>query len=99
MSIKIVWKNNLFCPVVFCDQCGEAIIEAKSGNFEWEMTADGEIKTGQIYFTHKQCYLEFEKSRGGRWGCDELRILPIYLLSNLGIGSNLVKKIAKLLDI
>ena len=78
MRIRII--DDLLCPVIECDHCGEVI--EKSGNYEWRPDGDG-----TIYFLHKQCCRDFENEHGGRikWYQNEIACLPVYLLNNLGI--------------
>ena len=97
--LAIVWRDGLFCPVVRCDHCGREITHVADGNYEWEMGEDGEIVSGQIYFTHKKCCLPFERAHGGRlrWFWNPLSDLPAYLSANLGLDEKKAKRMAMLL--
>lgn len=85
MPIKIVMENNGSCPCVFCDHCGERIVGAEDGNYEWRWQDEGQ--GAELFFTHKLCCEPFEASRGGssEWCAEELRDLPIRLAANLGM--------------
>ena len=37
MSLMIVVKDDLSCPIVICDYCGREITKASDGNYEWDM--------------------------------------------------------------
>ena len=50
MPIKIVLRDDLYCPVFICDRCGGEIVNS-SGNYEW----DSSDFFGEIFFTHKWC--------------------------------------------
>ena len=59
MAMRIVHEKGLCKPVVFCDHCGEAITDAKDGNYQWQESPEGE--SGPLHFTHKGCW----RLRGG----------------------------------
>ena len=84
-ALKIVFENGLYCPMVFCDQCGERIV--KSGNYEYRVGKEGQPETGEIFFTHKECCRAFEETHGGKtgWHANELDELPLFLRNNLKI--------------
>lgn len=80
-------EEDLFCPQVFCDLCGERI-EA-SGNVLYMSGRKGPL-TGEMFHTHKRCNRTFENRNpppeGARWYFLELCHLPIQLAANLGYG-------------
>ena len=80
MPLAIRYEQG-FVPIVLCDQCGKEITSAADGNYQWLW----EDLPSRIYFTHKACCYAFEKRHGGRWCAGELRVLPVYLVNNLGI--------------
>lgn len=85
MPINVVLEDNLYCPQVFCDHCGQRIGGASAGNYEWEVDEQWQLVSGQLCFTHKQCCRDFENAHGGRsrWMCFELAELPKYLARNI----------------
>lgn len=97
MSIKIVLDNNLYCPKIFCDYCGNEIEDAKQGNYEWKSGFNAGF-TSEIFFTHKQCCFPFEEQHGGRstWMTGELQVFPLFLKRNLNIDSKREKELAEL---
>lgn len=85
--IVISFEAGEWRPKVDCDHCGELIEDARHGNYEWEIDADGQPTTGEVFFTHKACCRAFENEHGGRasWHCGELGLLPVMLGNNLGL--------------
>jgi hypothetical protein len=80
------------CPIIICDYCGEPIEDARNGNYQWVLSADYTALGSEIYFTHKKCCHPFEEyskavssDKHLMWSSWELRDLPIYLGTNLGI--------------
>lgn len=76
MPIKIVLRDNLYCPVFFCDHCdGEIVGE---GNYEWDSAWKN-----KIFFTHKKCSRAFGKSMFFNFRMsDELSMFCKYLQRN-----------------
>jgi hypothetical protein len=65
MSQKIQIKDGRAYPVIVCDHCGQAILDAKDGNTVWRESV-GSRKTEQfipIYHTHKRCNWVFMHRR------------------------------------
>jgi hypothetical protein len=89
MPLVIQDRDNRFCPIIFCDHCGQAISDAKDGNYQWRMGLNDTDFGSRIYFTHKRCCHPFEQAHKGNgfvWGAMELQCLPIYLGNNLALG-------------
>lgn len=86
MPLKIEMTPWGAAPILLCDQCGELIVDARDGNYQW--LADTEAGTGTVrrwtFFTHKRCSHPFEQERGGAaaWYAEELAAL----LPALGLG-------------
>jgi len=79
MPLKIEMSPESVRPVVICDQCGEAITDARDGNYEWQAPLDPALSRKYVFFTHKSCALAFELARGGSgaWYAMELtELLP-----------------------
>jgi hypothetical protein len=93
MAIKIVYEDGLCKPVVFCDHCGEAIRDAKDGNYQWQDAGDGDA--GPLHFTHKGCFRAFERAHEGFWYANELACRPAYLADNLSLNWDRAKKVAR----
>jgi hypothetical protein len=85
MTLQIIETGAHFYPVVACDHCGQRIVEAREGNVTWRITPEGRLVNGEVYFTHKECWNDFEWLHGGsrEWLVMELQCLPIYLGENL----------------
>lgn len=83
MSLLIEYRDHRYCPVFFCDHCGDEIVEASDGNYEWRPSDERDRYA--VFYTHKHCCHGFEQQRGGSavWYADELAVLPTYLLTNL----------------
>lgn len=81
MPLKIETTDFGAAPVVLCDQCGEPILDARDGNYQW--LADNEAGSTRrfVFFTHKSCSHAFEQHRGGAeaWYAMELADLLSYL--------------------
>jgi ribosomal protein L24E len=82
-------EQDLYCPQLFCDYCGEQIEAQGNGLYQ---VRDGEPVTGEIFFTHKHCNHAFEHfnrpAEGARWYWVDARDLPLQLAANLGMGRN-----------
>ena len=87
MPLQIKLEDNLYMPVAVCDHCGEQIIDAKQGNYEWRVQPPDYDTDGDVFFTHKGCSRAFRLARPvepGHWCCIELRELTMRLSANLG---------------
>jgi hypothetical protein len=86
MPIKIVVRDNLSAPVVFCDHCGKEIARAGDGNYEWQGNPENK-NPEDVYFTHKKCSDPFRRTKldGATWSSMELSVFPLYLSNNLEI--------------
>jgi len=84
MAIQMVERDNLSCPVVFCDYCNREITAAKDGNFEWKADFSS---PAPMFFTHKLCSDAFRKTHQDIDSSLDLAELPGYLVANLGISS------------
>ena len=82
MPIRIAVRDNLNCPVVYCDQCQHEIKTAKEGNYEWEYSENG---ASEIFFTHKGCSNAFRNAHPEIAMSEELMMLPLYLNNCLEI--------------
>jgi hypothetical protein len=78
-------RGSSYCPRVFCAHCGERLAGADDGNGHWRYGEEFDGVHLPLYFTHKRCCISFERSRGGLWAWDELRLLPVYLVNNLDV--------------
>lgn len=81
MPIMVKIRDNLSCPVVLCDHCGQMIEQAKHGNTEWVPPEDG--STAELFFTHKWCSRLFRHTRPAVICSGELIWFPVYLVRNL----------------
>jgi hypothetical protein len=91
MPLQIRYVDDLACPTVICDHCGEAIQKASLGNFQW----DSDAREPALVFTHKHCYAAFEAAHPHvDWGALGLECLPVYLACNLKINQKRAKAIA-----
>ncbi len=92
MPLVISREGDVDRPIIVCDHCGEPITNAKDGNYQWLIKdVHGEDTTNPpIVFTHKRCSRAFEMERGrpvgAWWAWGPLPSLPIYLMTNLGMG-------------
>jgi hypothetical protein len=93
MSIRIVLRDNLNCPVVFCDHCQQEIETAKNGNYEWQM---GEKDGSSLFFTHKACSMPFRQGHPEVNGFGGLTAFPFYLRNNLEVDPEEETKAVKL---
>ena len=91
----VVDERGRSCPQVFCDWCGDQIVAAKNGNYEWLVGDDRVPITGELVFTHKNCSYPHRKTKGGIWSWGELRELVLYLPRNLEIHEKDLVKIGK----
>ena len=65
MPLVIQFNGPYAAPKILCDHCGEAIREAKDGNYQWTHAAGCEEgQTAHVYFTHKRCCHAFERTHG-----------------------------------
>lgn len=63
MGIKVRLEDNLYCPQVFCDYCGDRI--TSGGLYEYEIGADCKPVDGQVYFVHAgRCCRAFRAEHG-----------------------------------
>jgi hypothetical protein len=88
MPLVIQFNGPAAAPKIFCDHCGQEILEAKDGNYQWSHAGgcdDGQ--TAVIYFTHKACCDAFERTHGDpyAWGAIGLEALPYFLMQNLKV--------------
>ena len=60
--IEFTLEDSIWCPLVFCDHCGEPIRKAVEGNVESQRLAPRPL------FVHKHCLLAFENASGGAAG-------------------------------
>jgi hypothetical protein len=79
MTIKIVFRDGLFCPVVQCDQCGRFIDDAKTGVYEWR---DG-AKESDVTFLHRACVMAYQENRPWQ-SSDGLEYFALRLAANMG---------------
>ncbi len=81
MPLKIEMTDFGAAPVVLCDHCGEPIVDARDGNYQWLADTDGGTARRYVFFTHKRCCHAFEQGRGGAaaWYAMELVDLLSYL--------------------
>jgi hypothetical protein len=93
LLIKLT-PEGLFSPSIFCDHCGQEIVEAEDGHYQWRAAVleGGQVffalkkgETTDIYFTHKHCRAAFEAESGGRgdWWTEELSGVPEDLANTL----------------
>lgn len=95
MPMAVKFHDDLFMPIVVCDQCGEEITEAAKANYQWLFNADDPHRAARMYFTHKRCCRAFEQRHGGRWCWCELQCLPIYLGTNLRIKQRAARQMVR----
>ena len=73
-------EPDLFCPQVFCDQCGERILD--HGNVLYLAGRKGPL-TGEMFHVHKPCDRIFEHLHPApdhaMWYWLELQDLPLQL--------------------
>ena len=86
--LKMELIDDVYCPVITCDECGDRIEDATAGSVLWEWAPEAgaaRLLTGAILFVHTACRRSFEQAHGGpqRWGADALRSFPFYLAHNL----------------
>jgi hypothetical protein len=73
-------------PVVVCDHCGREIAEARDGSYRWKIPPAAGGPPKLVYFTHKACRLEFEKTHAEPpWGGADLEELPVLLADCLAV--------------
>ncbi len=100
MAISIKMMKNKFAPVIICDVCNIQITDAKTGNYEWTISPDGEHIIGPV-FTHKEkCSHKLEYIWRERYPnyvsmWEGLKILPLYLRNNLNLKEKDLKEAAK----
>jgi hypothetical protein len=90
MPLQIIRKGNLDCPCPVCDHCGRVIERGDDGNYEWTVDEEGNPNS-PLFFIHKRCSYDFEKSHGGFTMNMELELLPAFLGKNLAVNRNRVK--------
>jgi len=97
MPIQIVMERidgvDLSCTEVFCDACGQRIVQAAEGMYAWWYECTTDTTDGALVYWHKQpCSRPAEAAeqarRGPGWHLlwQELRTLPDYLRANLEEG-------------
>lgn len=52
MPLKIEMSPESVRPIVICDQCGEAITDARDGNYEWQAPLDPSLSRKYVFFTY-----------------------------------------------
>ena len=93
MGIEIAPEENMDCPLIICDWCGEEITVATDGNYEWSL-AGGR----GVYYTHKACCRAFEDATPHiDWGAQPLECLMVYLANRLHLKAKAAKETAALL--
>jgi hypothetical protein len=99
MPLQIKLEEGRDRPVIVCDHCGEEITDARDGNYQWKVSAEGDRAEGHLYFTHKGCCRAFEAANRGDhdWYAMELACLPIFLGNNLNLNWVEAKKQAAVL--
>jgi hypothetical protein len=87
MPLKIEMSPESVRPVVICDACGEAIDNARDGNYQWQAPIEPGLSRKYVFFTHKRCSHIFEQARGGSgaWYAMELTELLPYVARALQI--------------
>lgn len=91
--IKIVRKDGLSCPVVYCDWCNKEIETAAEGNYHWSQD-----KVSDILFSHKQCCDQLTRARAGKADLtSELDLLPLRLGLNLKVDPDKAMESAKMM--
>ena len=97
--IKITWIKGRGCPKIFCDSCGEEILNAKDGavvfpNFKDNGTIDEAIYVHKSHVKNN-CMSDAEasiKAKGNQQGWEELSTHLAYLVHNAGMGSEDIEK-------
>lgn len=91
------------CPVVICDHCNTRIEKATNGNVLWLVTGGPIINDGNLWFTHKQCTLPFEKSNPPGDGCHHfisgLEVFWVQFADNIELDIKQAKQNAMLLGL
>ena len=87
MPLKIEMSPESVRPVVVCDRCGEPIVDARDGNYQWQAPVDPSLSRKFVFFTHKRCAHAFEQARGGSgaWYAMELTELLPHVARGLNI--------------
>ncbi len=81
MSIKIVFDDGLYRPVVFCDHCDDRITHVAEATYEW--LPDGD-EPKEVRFLHHRCVMPHQEA-AGTWYCsDSLEYFAIRLANNTG---------------
>ncbi len=83
MPVQILLKNdNAYAPTVVCDFCGEEIIDAKTGNYQW-FHDERDNPERELFFVHKLCSNDFEVKSGRRPKSGGLEAFMVFLAHNL----------------
>ncbi len=95
MPIRIVFTHGQYRPTFFCDHCGRPIAPEHGkdgleiGNYLFVDHAVGRSAIiDAVFVIHKKCTLPFAASLGvplDVCAIEELDVLPVYLLANLGV--------------
>lgn len=78
--LKMYQMDDKYCPMLFCDNCGEVIGDHTTGLYMW---FDG---FSEIYFLHKgECVWRFEQQATEVPLWDELDNFIAYLVNNINL--------------
>lgn len=68
--IKMGLMDGRYCPMVYCDVCGNRIDDSSAANVEWQEGPDLKPIRERLYFVHKECVAKLEGNPPGtdwRW--------------------------------
>lgn len=86
MPIRIVADGQYDKPVIYCDHCGEPILKAEEGNYQYKSMGTLEQGGTPIMFTHKRCCSSFDRTDQGRsTGAVDLASLLVFLVDGLKV--------------
>ncbi len=54
MPLKIEMSPESVRPVVVCDACGEPIVDARDGNYQWQAPVEPGLSRKFVFFTYKR---------------------------------------------
>lgn len=84
--IEFTLEDGMWCPLAFCEHCGEPIRKAIEGNVEYRPSEPSPC------FVHKRCMQAFEFAHIRRgthpWFCEELGTFVLRLAINLDMAEN-----------
>jgi hypothetical protein len=84
MCVKILFRNQMHCPIVVCDVCGDMIANVNEGAVVFPCSAPENSKLSCLHVHKGDCHDKAEENQQNA-GWEELGAHMAFVMSNLGI--------------